>query len=522
LKPRLSLRNVNLGLVLLLILAMTNQLGFGVRLGGTALPVTAADVVLVLAAVGIGLRLVSRGMRKLKLPPLQAFVLVAAAAAALARAGAGLGAAKDLLQFIEYFLLAFAVFLNVEECSDIKPYVTAFAVSTGLVVAWGIVHYVVAESPLDIRAGYANRNGLSAFLALALPFLYGIALHARHWRVRIALLAIVAGGLLVCLAGGSLLAIVLVLVVLSAVRGQRALVPCLLVLAIAIPAASRWLRPYHTDALFSSVALTVEDNYLLSDRQLFERAQELYKPTHKIVADHSGELIMPQPRPLDADRLLTLLGRRRDLTRREIQLLSEVKTTIENDVPSEVAASYPLRGPRTAVRYERWNAAIVAARALWFPRSLQPSDQHGDPFFGYGPRPYHHLLKPFMPGRLQYRTDEPEVFNVAAPEDLTHNVWLKALVQMGLVGLAALAWLVAALVGRAIRLYAAAHSELMLGVALGAAGAIVGFALAGLFTENLIRGLAIPFVFVCATVAIAERIVHGDDKSALEKLTRYD
>ena len=59
-------------------------------------------------------------------------------------------------------------------------------------------------------------------------------------------------------------------------------------------------------------------------------------------------------------------------------------------------------------------------------------------------------------------------------------------------------------------------------MSLGAVGAILGFAGVGLFTENLGRGLAIPFVFVLAVVAILERIVYGDPKQAMPPTSRMD
>ena len=59
-------------------------------------------------------------------------------------------------------------------------------------------------------------------------------------------------------------------------------------------------------------------------------------------------------------------------------------------------------------------------------------------------------------------------------------------------------------------------------MALGAIGSILGFTFAGLFTETLVRGIGMPFVFILATVAITERIVRGNGRSAIEQLTRYD
>jgi len=505
---------VTLALVILLILVMPTQIGFVLPIGESGLPVTVADVVLVLALVGVALRLFSGELRGVKFPPLQAFVLVAAALVALARTEAKLDAAKEVLQLIECFLVAFAVFVNVAESSDLKPCLAAFAAACAIVVVWGGYQYLSCESALDVRAGYVrgNRNLLGAFLALSLPMLYGIALHARFWRHRLVLLAIVVVGLLINLSGGALLVTLLVLGILSALRGQRALVPYFVLLCLGLVAAPSILpRPYHTDAVFSSVAPYVSDNFLLSDYGMVTRAKELLHPTKQIVIDDSGAKGLPDPRPPYAKRLLVLLNKRRQLSPEEMKLLGEIDQAIQADVPAE---DFPLAKPQVARRYQRWNAAVLGARKLCTSTSKA--------LFGHGFAPYQDLLKPFWSERLLERTDEPELFNVGAPEPFTHNMWLKALLQTGLVGLFALAWLIGTFIHRAARLYREARSELILGVALGSIGSILGFALVGIFTEGIVRGLTIPFVFVLAAVAIAERIVRGEGETVLGQLTRRD
>jgi len=268
----------------------------------------------------------------------------------------------------------------------------------------------------------------------------------------------------------------------SALRGPRTLVAhvCLLGL-VSMVAPGLLPRPYHTDTLASSIALKVNDNFLLSDRAMVARARELFKPT----------------------RLLNLLNARRPLRKDELALMVQVKNAINNAVPEDQVANYPLKAPRVAVRYQRWNAALLALRNLWHTR--QPETLRGNPLTGYG-----------------LNTDEPEVFNVAAPEPMTHNVWLKTAAQSGLLGLLSLVWLVGHFLGRATRLHDAAHSDLMLGLALAVVGGVSGFALAGIFTENIARGLALPFVFLCSLVVLGERIVHGEPQKPRWELSRYD
>jgi len=561
---KLRLRAVNVALLVLLVVVMGAQVGFDLPLGKRRFAVTIADVVLALAAVGVALQLLARKLRGVRLPPLQALVLVGAGCVALARSEAMALAARELLQLAEYFLVAFAVFLNIAERYDLKPLLWAFGIATGGVVAWAGWHYATRASAFDVSAGFANRNALGAFLALALPVLYGLALHVRGWGIRAALLVMVAAGLLVNLSGGAVFVTLAVLGVLSAVRGLRALGIYVGAVALVAMAAPRLLpRPHHTDALFASVAPFVGDNFLLDDAALFARARELSDAGHESMAKAraAGALVVPSvlaeagralgqiasglrlseaerkslgealakvdevrsPYPhralFDARYLMEFLRKRRGGDRglrpdeRQLYRTLVVETSRAAELFPEAARASVFAERRVAVRYQRWDAALACARSLW--------DSLPNALFGLGYVDYHAAVEPFRPqAKFQYFSNLPEAYNVATSEPFTHAVWFKALVQTGLAGLLALAWLVAAFLGRAVRLYGAAHSELMLGLALGAAGGILGFALVGVFTETLARGLAIPFVFVCSLVVFGERIVRGEKVPELAQLAR--
>ena len=530
---------------------MANQIGFVLPLGPVKLPVTVADILLGLAFLGVAVNLVRRKLRGIKLPPVQAFVLVAVACVALARTQDKTDGAKEVLQLVEYFLVAFAVFANVAATGDLRPFVVAFAAATGIAVLWGGYHYLTCASPFDVSAGYENRNLLCAFFAIALPLLYGIALHARFWRHRLVLLAIVAAGLVISLSGGPLLATLVILALLSAIRGGRALAAYMVVLGLALAAAPRLLprlnpKLHHVPALIASVSPFVSDNYLLSDADMSKEAKERLTPTRKRAPAKGEKPVVPAPAPLKTLRLLELLKDRRPLTDDEYKGVYDPAYGAAMDLDKFLDEEDPeaalldrldaMAGSSVATRYQRWHAAVIAARMLWASpasesekggarktqRKADSQRRTGGPLFGYGLGPYHKHFMAHMPEAQGERTDEREYFNVGAPEPFTHNVWLKALIQTGLVGLLALAWLVLAFAGRAVRVYREAHSELALGVALGCFGAVLGFALGGVFTEMVVRGLAIPFAFVLAAIAITERVVRGEASTALAQLTRRD
>jgi len=513
-KLKLDLPTINRVLLVLLALTMATTIGFEVSAGGMRLPVTAADMLVALTAVGAALQLLKQRMRGLRLPPAQVIALVVVAVVALVRSADRGGAAKEVLQIVEYFLVAYLVFVNVTRAGDLRALFLAFAVATTAIVAWALVQYLSAGvSPFRVRGSFDNRNQLGAFLAIALPFLYGCALHFRCLGFRILLLVVVAAGLVVTLSGGALLVILIVLGILSALRGQRAIVPYLVALCLVALVGSRMLpRARHTDALFASIAPYVRDNQLLTNEALSAVARERFAPTHEVIIDHDGEAGMLPSRPYLAKRLLDL--------RRERQ--GGKMPAEDGDFFGRVYGAWDANDNKddklekavVAVRYRRWAAALSTAKDM--------TGSVGLALFGHGFTPYHDILG-MLPGTaLQYRTDEPDLYNIGASEPFTHNVWFTALLQMGLLGLLAVFWLVAGFLGRAIKVYGAAHSEFAQGIALGAIGAILSFGVVGLFTENLGRGLAIPFVFILATVALIERIVYGDPTRRLTKAGRKE
>jgi O-antigen ligase len=138
-----------------------------------------------------------------------------------------------------------------------------------------------------------------------------------------------------------------------------------------------------------------------------------------------------------------------------------------------------------SARTLRWNAAMNMARE--------------NPFFGVGAGNYQGNIGMYYfpaekPGG---RTDRVDFFDRLTDEPDSHNLYLVHAAETGIFGLLALAYLLAefgAVGGRFLR---DADGRLRAD-ALACVGAVTGFALVAIFTNPMLRGVALPFAFLVA------------------------
>lgn len=163
--------------------------------------------------------LVRRNWRELTWPPLAAWALVAVSALSLTQALEPKSAVIETVQWGLYLVAVYTLFANVfTDRRRIRAALLTLAVSTTLVVIWAFGQYwqtpLPPPAPADpeatvetleayaqVRAGFTNRNTLSAFLALVLPLLVGVALHGGRPGKRIWWLALGLLGLVTMLSG---------------------------------------------------------------------------------------------------------------------------------------------------------------------------------------------------------------------------------------------------------------------------------------------------------------------------------
>jgi hypothetical protein len=133
-------------------------------------------------------------------------------------------AAKELAQYVEFFLVAWLVLGTAvkDRCAlgwTVVVLVAAAAAAVGLA---GFQYFQTAAGPESVRAAFANRGFLGAYLAIVVPVLAGLALWDPRWWVKLASAALVAGGLFVTLAAGPFVVTAGVVLVMCVARTRWA------------------------------------------------------------------------------------------------------------------------------------------------------------------------------------------------------------------------------------------------------------------------------------------------------------
>ena len=151
----------------------------------------------------------------------------------------------------------------------------------------------------------------------------------------------------------------------------------------------------------------------------------------------------------------------------------------------------------TAARYKRWDAAVRLIR-----RHLRP------PFLGVGPGRFNEAVGSEYGDveKPEGDTDDVRGFNVTAAEPDTFNMYLVTAAESGPVALVALAWILFALLGGNVREHGRCGDDTGRALALGGAGAVVGAALCAVFSNVLVRGVAMPFIFAALSGILWARL----------------
>lgn len=205
----------------------------------------------------------SRALRSVHWPPLEVFLLVALAAVSGLRASNRLAAAKNVFQWCEYFIAGYLLFAHGLKNARLRSLlVWLFAGVAGTIVLAGAAQYfgwLPALRELDVRGTFLNRNVYGGYLALALPFLFGLLLYDPvPWRRAVCLL-LVGLGLISVLSGGALLGIVLAALVLSALHSRSALLACIAVVFLFLTLLTPRLPRENDWVLRDSIALFEAD-----------------------------------------------------------------------------------------------------------------------------------------------------------------------------------------------------------------------------------------------------------------------
>jgi hypothetical protein len=127
----------------------------------------------------------------------------------------------EILQFIEYFIIGFVLFVELFRNAKWRRWaVAALWSATAVTLVVALWQYARGIGVMDVRgAWFDNRNSLGAFLALAVPLLWTAGIFSKSWLARAGGLAIAILALCVCLSGGAFVAISLGIIIGAALRG---------------------------------------------------------------------------------------------------------------------------------------------------------------------------------------------------------------------------------------------------------------------------------------------------------------
>ncbi len=338
-------------------------------------------------------------------PPLMVVLFILIAALSVNRAIHPLKGAKDILQLMEYFVAAFMIFATIPDRERLRRVMDVFLIVATVVILLGTVHYLLPNvTDFKVRSTFGNRNVFGGYLALVTPLMAGIALYETStWR-RVWLLSMVTFALLITLSGGTLIAIVLTLAVLCAMRGKPAFIAfatiCTVILILILPRL-----PRHND-----VALD-ESTRLFNDK---------------------------------------------------------------NEV---------------SLRYTEWQAAMVmTSEHPWLGVGIGNYQDNIGGYFGVLPRP------------------------TGVVEHDSENLYMVIASSTGLLGLAAFLGILLTFGIMAARQFFSPSNPRDRGLALGLLGAILSFALCGIWHPLLVRGIGIPLTITFALAFLMDRFATSTPK----------
>jgi len=196
-----------------------------------------ADITLAMAA---GTWLLDILIRKdwrelLDLPPWSHIVFIICAGASMLFASDRLSAIKELVQYIEYFIIGYIVFdrLMRKFPDAIKTLLILLCVALTGITALATVQYFNQDlADLDVCGTFGNRNVLSGYFALTLPLLFSCVIETRSWMTKTILTLLLLAALSVNLSGASYTAIVIAITLIAARNGFKWFVPAAVILIL--------------------------------------------------------------------------------------------------------------------------------------------------------------------------------------------------------------------------------------------------------------------------------------------------
>ena len=144
-------------------------------------------------------------------------------------------ALREVTQLLEYFVAGYILFDDLLRAHPRRLRTVLYlllGVTLGIVLL-SVGQFFLGHDPVRGVAGtFENRNMLGGWLALMLPIVFGVALYAESYQVRMGLMVLFFCGLLVDLSAASVGAVLLVMLLLTATRGWRAFAAAVLAVTL--------------------------------------------------------------------------------------------------------------------------------------------------------------------------------------------------------------------------------------------------------------------------------------------------
>lgn len=428
------------------------QLPLGEWLGGlhekaAALPaVTALDLLLALCFVCFALDVLIRWRwKRVRWLPLPILVLVILAGMSITRVDPESGlrgeSIKEFVQWIQIFVIGYLVVANIAAGRRMTAVVAVLGVAMALAVGFAAVQYAQPNiDPVEVRSTFDNRNSYSAYMAIALPLLWGGVVFMKNTAERIGLAIVAIAALVTMLSAGAVVAALAGMLVVGAIRSRGwvfGLVGVVLaavvlpqVIAIRNPEAVEvWPRPDHLTILDESVSPIDVD------------------PTRE-------DMAIPDPR------------------------------------------FYEWAAATKAFQYEY----VSAEPRRYLARRMLLGTGIGT--FQKNIGEYYDALS------MKYNFMKPAV-NLTEPG--TNSLYVVMAISVGLPAVAALIWLGAEGLGRALRRAMVAEEAFDRAMFVGAAGGLVSLAIVSIFAMPLERGVYFPAILVTGIAyGYAVRYIHNE------------
>ncbi len=129
---------------------------------------------------------------------------------------------KKLMPLVEYGIVGFIVFAELLRGGRARKWaLVALSAAFGTALVFGAGQYFGGGHDFGVGSFMRNRNGLGAFLAVAVPFFAVMAVSSRTWEWRTAYGVLAWAGALLAITGGAVLGIVCGVLAGTALAGRR-------------------------------------------------------------------------------------------------------------------------------------------------------------------------------------------------------------------------------------------------------------------------------------------------------------